>query len=78
MSQIRNVITSESEINVIQNKLRRHFNITASDYLCSNEFQLLLNHIHDLFAENKKPIKHYTELATLDEQLKKHSIKSSK
>ncbi|CAF3490989.1 unnamed protein product [Rotaria sp. Silwood1] len=78
LSLIRNVLTSENEINIIQNKLRRHFNTTTSDYLCSNEFILSLNHIHNIFVENKKSVKYFTLLASFDEQLKKHSIKLSR
>jgi hypothetical protein len=66
----------EKETNVIQNKLRRHFNTTISDYLCSNEFLSSLDHIQNMFIENNKSTKYYTLLASFDEQLKKHSIKS--
>jgi len=66
----------ETETNVIQNKLRRHFNTTISDYLCSNEFLSSLDHIQNMFIENNKSTKYYTLLASFDEQLKKHSIKS--
>ncbi|CAF4484383.1 unnamed protein product [Rotaria socialis] len=78
LSVFRNVLTSENEINIIQNKLRRRFNTTRSGYLCSNEFISLLNHMHNLFVDNKKSAKYYTELASFDEQLKKNSIKSSR
>jgi len=71
-------LTCEKERNIIQNKLRRHFNTTISDYLCSNEFLLSLDHIQNLFIENNKSTKYYTLLASFDEQFKKHSIKSSK
>ncbi|CAF1017939.1 unnamed protein product [Rotaria sordida] len=78
LSLIRNVLTCENEINIIQNKLRRHFNTTTSDYLCSNEFISSLNHIQNIFIENNKSTKYFTLLASFDEQLKKHSIKLSK
>ncbi|UJR10103.1 hypothetical protein I4U23_014325 [Adineta vaga] len=72
---IGNILTSENETNIIQNKLRRHFNTTTSDYLCSDEFITSLNHIQNLFVENNESTKFFTLLASFDEQLKKHSIK---
>jgi hypothetical protein len=62
---------------MIQNKLRRHFNITSSTYLCSADFASRLHDIHHLFNENDNSTKYFTLLASLDEQLKKHSIKAS-
>jgi hypothetical protein len=72
------VLTSENETNIIQNKLRRHFNTAASDYLCSNEFISSLNHMQHMFVENNKSRKYFTLLASFDEQLKKHCIKLSR
>ncbi|CAF1296450.1 unnamed protein product [Adineta steineri] len=75
---IGSILTCEKEVNIIQNKLRRHFNTAASDYLCSNEFQSSLKHIQNIFVEQNTSAKYFTLLASFDEQLKKHSIKLSK
>ncbi|CAF1503288.1 unnamed protein product [Adineta steineri] len=72
---IGSILTCEKEVNIIQNKLRRHFNTAASDYLCSNEFQSSLKHIQNIFVEQNTSAKYFTLLASFDEQLKKHSIK---
>ncbi len=75
---IGNVLKCEKELRIIQNKFRRHFNTTISDYLCSNQFILSLDQIQNAFTENNKSMKYYTLLNSFDEQLKKHSIKSSR
>lgn len=75
---IANVLNSEKEITAIQNKLRRHFRSSATDYLCSDKFQLTFDSIEKVFQEQKKTSKYYSLLASFDDQLKKHSIKSAK
>ncbi|CAF0732682.1 unnamed protein product [Rotaria sordida] len=75
LSLVGNVLAHEKEINIIQNKLRRHFNITSSCYLCSTDFQSLLKNIHTVFTKNDKSTKYFTLLASFDEQLKRHNVK---
>ncbi|CAF0861897.1 unnamed protein product [Adineta ricciae] len=75
LSTIGNILTCENEVNIIRNKLRRHFNAATLDYLCSNEFTTSLNQIQKAFAENKKSTKYFTLLASFDERLKRHLIK---
>ncbi|CAF0747370.1 unnamed protein product [Adineta ricciae] len=75
LSTISNILTCENEVNIIRNKLQRHFNAATLDYLCSNEFTTSLNQIQNAFVENKKSTKYFTLLASFDEQLKRHSIK---
>lgn len=75
---IAQVLISEKEITTIQKKLRRHFHTTTSDYLCSTRFQSSLESIEKIFHEQKKSSKYYSLLASLDEQLKRHSIKTSR
>ncbi|CAF0795216.1 unnamed protein product [Rotaria sordida] len=75
LSLVGNVLAHEKEIDIIQNKLRRHFNITSSCYLCSTDFQSLLKNIHTVFTKNDKSTKYFTLLASFDEQLKRHNVK---
>ncbi|CAF4170713.1 unnamed protein product [Rotaria sp. Silwood2] len=74
LSLIGNILAHEKEIDIIQNKLRRHFNTTSSCYLCSTDFQSLLKNIHSVFTKNDKSTKYFTVLASFDEQLKRHSV----
>ncbi|CAF1135012.1 unnamed protein product [Adineta steineri] len=75
LSLVSKVLVHEKEINLLQNKLRRHFNSTLSSYLCSADFQVTLNDLYDKFNRNDNSTKYFKLLSSFDEQLKKHSIK---
>lgn len=70
------MLSFEKGIPIVQNKLRRRFNMTSSTYLCSDEFQASLTRALNLFESNDRSIKYFTLLGSLDEQLKQHTIKS--
>jgi hypothetical protein len=73
---VGNVLSHEKEINIIQNKLRRHFNATSLSYLSSGDFLSSLNQIHSSFTKKDKSIKYFTLLASFDERMKNNSVKS--
>ena len=77
LTSVGTVLVQEKDISIVQNRLRRHFNITSSTYLCSNEFHSLLTDTQHLFESNDTSIKHFTLLASLDKQLKHHPIEVS-
>ena len=77
LTSVGTVLVQEKDISILQNRLRRHFNITSSTYLCSNEFHSSLTDTQRLFESNEKSIKHFTLLASLDKQLKDHPIEAS-
>ncbi|UJR35949.1 hypothetical protein I4U23_028690 [Adineta vaga] len=49
---VNHVLAHEKDINILENKLRRHFNAASSSYLCSTDFQSSFDYLHDFSIQD--------------------------